>query len=748
MRKRIIAWLKEPRNLWKLFGGFVLSIILFFTLIRIGVFGSLPSFEELENPSANLASEIYSADSVLIGKYYVDNRSNVAYEDLSPYLVKALIANEDERFYNHSGIDFWRTISAVVGLGSRGGGSTITQQLAKNMFHKPPKNIILRILQKAKEYVIALMLERRYTKEEIIAMYFNTFDYLYNAVGIESASRIYFNKTPKELNINEAATFVGMFQNPIVYNPKKNPNTSFNRKATVLRKLLENGDITAAQFETLKNEHVKLDYHPESANDGLAPYFRMVVAEQLKKWAKENKKQDGSEYNIYTDGLKIYTTIDTRLQKYAEQAATEHLTRYQAIFNSQFTGGWKPWETAPGKHILETACKYTDRWAALKEQGLNNDDILENFKTDKHRMKVFTYKGMKDTLLSPYDSVKYYKSFLQIGMMVVEPYTGYVRAWVGGPKFEFFKYDHCNVNTKRQVGSTFKPVQYALAVDNGWSPCMSIPTGPITITYQGTVWQPKNSGRYGGSYPMKVCLAHSINTAAAYMMKNFGPEALVDLSHKMGITSNIPTVPSICLGAGEISLYEMMTVYSTFCNAGISTKPQYLLRIDDKDGNVIQNFTTEMKEVFNDNTAYKMCQIMKGPVSKGGTAASLRAYFTYPTDVAGKTGTTNKNTDAWFIGFTPQLLAGVWVGCDDPLLRFLYTSTGQGGHAAMPVWANFMQKAYGDPKLALNKNAKFYRPSDSSLVKDICEDGGETLISGGDTGNFNQVDEENPDSEY
>ena len=740
-----IEWLKNPKHLWKVFGLFVGGIVLFFLFVRLGVFGKLPSFDELENPTANLASEIYSADSVLIGKYFVDNRSNVSYEELPPYLVKALVANEDERFYDHSGIDFWGTLRAVVTLGKGGGGSTITQQLAKNMFHNRAHNIVQRIMQKAQEYVISIMLERRYTKEEIIAMYFNTFDFVNNAVGIESASHIYLNKKPKDLKVEEAAMFVGMLQNPAYYNPRRFEQRTRDRRATVLRKLMEQGTISNAQFNALKDKPIQLDFHPETANDGLAPYFRMVLAEDLKKWAKENKKQNGDSYNIYTDGLKIYTTIDTRLQKYAEEAATQHLSRYQGIFNAQFAGGWKPWETDAGKKILETACKYTDRWAALKEQGLSSEDILKNFKTDKHRMKVFTYKGQKDTTLSPYDSVKYYKSFLQVGFMAVEPYTGYVRAWVGGPNFEYFKYDHCNVNTKRQVGSTFKPVQYALAVDNGWSPCMPIPTGPITINYQGQVWQPKNSGRFGGSYPMKVCLAHSINTAAAYMMKNFGPEALVDLSHKMGITSKIPTVPSICLGAGEISLYEMMTVYSTFCNAGISTKPQYILRIDDKDGNVVQNFTTEMKEVFNDNTAYKMCEIMKGPVSPGGTAASLRAYFNYPTDVAGKTGTTNKNTDAWFIGFTPQLLAGVWVGCDDPLLRFLYTSTGQGGHAAMPVWGMFMQKAYSDTKLAFNQKAKFFLPSDSSLVKNFCDDNGTSIISGGDSGSFNQSDE---DSEY
>lgn len=739
---KIKDWLKEPKNLWKLFGVFILSIILFFTFVRIGVFGKLPSFEELENPNSNLSSEVYSADSVLIGKYYIDNRSNVAYEELPPYLVKALVANEDERFYDHSGIDLIGTIRAIVKLGKGGGGSTITQQLAKNMFHNRAKNIFQRMMQKAKEYVISVMLERRYTKEEIIAMYFNTFDFVNNAVGIESASRIYFNKKPKELSVEEAAMFVGMLQNPSYYNPRRFEQRTRDRRATVLRKLMEQGTISEAEFESIKDKPIKLDFHPESANDGLAPYFRMIVAEELKKWAKENKKPNGEQYNIYTDGLKIYTTINTRMQKYAEEAATQHLTRYQSILNSQFNSGWKPWETEAGKHILETACKYTDRWEFLKEQGLSKDEILNNFKTNKHRMKVFTYKGMKDTTLTPYDSVKYYKSFLQIGMMVVEPYTGYVRAWVGGPKFEFWKVDHCNINTKRQVGSTFKPIVYALAVDNGWSPCMVITPGMVRIGN----WAPK--GGSGGPQTLIQALKTSNNQMAAYIIKNFGVNPTIDLSRRMGITSDLPPYSPIALGASDISLEEMMAAYSTFPSAGICTKPQYILRIEDKDGNIVQTFATQMKEVFNDNTAYKMCQLMKGPVSAGGTAAGLRGYFTYPVDVAGKTGTTNKNTDAWFIGYTPQLLCGVWVGCDDPLIRFLYTGNGQGGRAAMPVFGMFMQKAYSDPKLALNKTAKFFRPSDSTLVKDLCEEGTETLISGGATGNWGQVDEENPDSEY
>ncbi|MCB0508864.1 MAG: transglycosylase domain-containing protein [Bacteroidetes bacterium] len=737
----IIAWLKQPKNLWKLFGFAILSVVLFFTLVRIGVFGKLPSFEVIENPNANLASEVYSEDSVLIGKYFVDNRSNISYSELSPYLVKALVANEDERFYEHSGIDFWGTFRAVITLGKNGGGSTITQQLAKNMFHNRAHNFVQRIMQKAKEYVIAVMLERRYTKDEIIAMYFNTFDFVNNAVGIESAARIYFNKKPKDLSIEECAMFVGMLQNPSYYNPRRFAKRTLERRATVLRKLMDKGDITVVQFNALKDKPIELDFHPETANDGLAPYFRMVVAQQLKQWTKDNKKADGSEYNIYTDGLKIYTTINTRMQKYAEEAAVQHLERYQKYLDNQFNSGWHPWETENGKKILETACKYTFRWEALEAQGLSKSEILKNFKTDKYRMKVFTYKGMKDTTLTPYDSIKYYKSMLQIGMMVVEPYTGYVRAWVGGPNFEFFKYDHCNINTKRQVGSTFKPIVYALAVDNGWSPCMVISPGKVQIGN----WAPR--GGSTGPQTLMHALKTSNNQMAAYITKQFGVNPIIDLSRRLFITSDLPPYAPICLGAADISLEEMMAVYSTFPSAGICTKPQYILRIEDKDGNVVQNFSTKMKEVFSDNIAYKMCQLMKGPVSRGGTAAGLHGYFSYPVDVAGKTGTTNKNTDAWFIGYTPELVCGVWVGCDDPLIRFLYTGIGQGGRAAMPAFGMFMQKAYSDPKLGLNKNAKFFTPSDANLVTDLCNDQDEITIDA-NSNSWGQVDEENQDSEY
>lgn len=735
----------SPKIIWYVFFGGIGFVILFFLLVRIGFFGKLPSFEEIENPNSNLATEIYSMDSVLLGKFYVNNRSNVYFEDLSPWLEKALIATEDERFYEHSGIDFFRTISILTGIG-KGGASTITQQLAKNMFHKRAKNKLQRVIQKAQEYVIAVMLERRYTKHEIIAMYFNTFDFVNNAIGIESASRIYFYKKPSDLNIEEAAMFVGMLQNPSLYNPKRNEKFKQRceaRRATVLRKMRDKGYITNAQFESLKDKPIVLNFHPESASDGLAPYFRQTLAEYLKKWAKENKKPDGTSYNIYTDGLKIYTTLDTRMQKYAEEAVTEHLRNHQKIIDAQFRSGWNPWNKDIGKKILLNACKQTDKWRGLKEEGKSDDEILKIFQTEKSKMQVFSYNGLKDTTMTSYDSVKYYKSFLQTGFMVTEPNTGFVKAWVGGSNFEYFKVDHCN--TQRQVGSTFKPIVYALAIDNGWSPCMVVTPGNICIGN----WCPR--GGSGGPQTLKHGITKSDNKVAAYITLKFGVPSIIDISRKMGIVSDLPPYAPICLGAADITLSEMMSVYSTFPNAGISTKPQFLLRIEDKDGNIVQNFTTQMKEVLSDDVAYKMVDMLKGPVGPGGTGGSLRSRFGLADikNICGKTGTTNNNTDGWFIGFTPQLVAGAWVGCDDPILHFLTTGNGMGSASAMPIFGKFMHKAYNDPKLKqLKKDMDFFIPSTADLVKNTCSgDDGEFMINDGLTGN-GDVLEENYDTEY
>lgn len=736
----IIKKLLSPKYLWGYFIGAIAFVTLFFLFVRLGLFGKLPTFDEIENPNSNLASEIYSADSVLIGKYYINNRSNIAFSDLSPWSEKALLAIEDERFYNHSGVDLESTFRAIIFMGKKGGGSTVTQQLAKMMFHRKPTNLIFRIIQKTKEYILALMIERRYTKEEIIAMYYNMFDFTYNAVGIESASRIYYNKKPRELTIDEAATFAGMAQNPNKHNPKRFPENAKKRRNTVLFKMQELGYITKAQYDQAIAKPIKLDYHPESANDGLAPYFRTELSKFLKQWAKENPKSDGSLYNIYTDGLKIYTTIDSRIQKHAEEAAIEHLKKHQNIIDAQFKSGWNPWKREIGQKILLRKCKETQHWYNLKEAGWSDKKIEEFFKTNKREMEVYTYNGMKKVTMTPYDSVKHYQSMLQVGFMVTEPFTGYVKAWVGGPNYEYFKFDHCTNN--RQVGSTFKPIVYTLAVDNGWSPCMVITPGNGCI---GS-WCPR--GGSGGPQTLKMALTKSNNKAAAYITLKFGVKALIDMARRMGVTSDLPPYGPLCLGAADISLIEMMQVYSTFPNAGINSKPIYIVRIEDKDGNVIQNFTTEMKEVLNDNIAYKMVDMMKGPVGPGGTGASLKGKFGLSgIEIGGKTGTTNDNTDAWFIGFTPQLVAGVWVGCDEPIIHILYTGNGMGSAAAMPVFGKFMNKAYNDKTLGLDRNAKFFKPSNEQLIKGVC-DNDEVSIPLDDSGNWMDAPEENYDTEY
>jgi penicillin-binding protein 1A len=707
------------KKLWRAYWGLITGIIIFFFLVGIGLFGKLPSFKELEDPSANLASEIFSADSVLLGKFYLDNRTNVDYGDLSPNLVNALLATEDIRFYGHTGIDIKGTSRAILFAGKKGGGSTITQQLAKNLFNKPAKNIIQRFFQKAKEYIIAIKLERSYTKEEIIAMYLNTVDFVNNANGIQSASLVYFGKYPIELEQQEAAMLVGMLQNPSLFNPLRFPERSLDRRNYVFGQMLKYDYIDRQTYDSLSAMPLGLNFHPFDHRGGLAPYFRMYLAEQLKEWAKQNKKADGTSYNIYKDGLKIYTTINSKMQGYAEEAVSEHLTIYQDHFFNQFKRypNYKPWESKEGRAILRRGMLDSDRYRTLKEQGMSEKEIEKIFH-EPIKMRIFTHKGYRDTIMSPIDSIKYHRMTLQTGLLAIEPETGYVRAWVGGVDFTYFKYDHVNVNTKRQVGSTFKPILYALAIDNGFSPCTVIPNTQVTMHYQGQVWQPRNSSKSGGSLSLRSCLAVSSNNCAAYLMKQIGPKPLVDLSHRMGITTNIPVVPSISLGAADISLYEMITAYSAFVNLGMTTKPNFLMHIDDSNGNVIQQFFTERTEVLSELTSYVTLDMMRGPVLPGGTAARVRTYI--DTDIAGKTGTTNNNTDGWFIGATPQLLTGIWVGCDDPILRFQELAYGQGGRMAMPIWGLFYKKIYADKSLGFDAGVKFNLPSDTLALKTIC----------------------------
>ena len=700
--------------IWTVFFLGLLSIPLFFFLVSKGLFGPLPSFEEIENPRTNLATEIFSSDEVLLGKYYVNNRTNITYDDLSPNIVNALISTEDERFLKHPGIDFQGTARAILFMGKRGGGSTITQQLASNLFTGRNKNIVERLKQKAKEYVIAIQLEKSYTKEEILAMYLNTVDFINQAVGIQSASSVYFSKDPKDLNPKEAALLVGMLQNPSYYNPLREAwfERTIKRRNVVLSQMKKKNHIDELAYDSLSTQDLGIKYNKVDHIEGLAPYFRQELAKYLRQWADDNVKVDGSKYNIYRDGLKVYTTLDSRMQKYAEEAVTEHLSRYQKIFEKQFSKEYDPWSEEEGLNILERSKRTHPSYKRLKDEGATKKEI-DAFFDKKKEMTIFSWDGKIDTTMSRLDSIQYHRTFLQSGFMAMHPKSGHVKAWVGGIDFEFFKYDHANSDNRRQVGSTFKPVLYSLAIDNGWSPCYQITNTPVTImTETGKPWTPKNAGNddYQGYYSLKECLAKSVNTCAAYIIKEIRPQPVVDLAKKMGITAPIQPVYSLALGSAEVSLYEMMSVYSTFVNNGVRTKPLFITRIEDKNGNVIQNFPTEQSEALGEQTAAVMLKMLEG-VTQYGTAAGLRSRYGITGAVAGKTGTTNNHTDGWFMGITPDLIAGTWVGCDDPYIRFEKLTYGQGGRMAMPIWAKFFDKVYRDKELNIKPRDRFDGPS-------------------------------------
>jgi penicillin-binding protein 1A len=704
---------RYKRIIWTTFFGGLLFIPFFFFLVSLGLLGRLPSSEKIENPKANLASEVFSEDGIVLGKYYTQNRTRVEYEELSPNVVNALIATEDERFRKHSGIDFWGTLRAIVYLGSKGGGSTITQQLALNLFAKRASSIPKRIIQKIKEYVLAVRLEKSYTKDEILALYLNTIDFVNNAVGIKSAANVYFNVEPKELSITQAATLVGMLQNPSLYNPVKRPERALQRRNIVLNQMVKSKYLTAAERDSLMKTPLDLKFNKVDHIEGLAPYFRSTLANELKDWASKNKKADGSNYDIYRDGLKIYTTINSKMQKYAEESVYEHLKEHQVRFFQEHKYSQTSfWKSEQGKVIIEKGMKQSEAYQSLKTSNATEKEIKDYFNTPKE-MSIFSYDGAIDTVLSPLDSLKYHKMFLHPAFIVMDPENGHIKAWVGGVDFEYFKFDHAEKNTKRLGGSTFKPILYSLAIDNGWSPCMKINNVPVTIyTETGEAWTPKNAGSYGGWLTLKQCLARSVNTCAAYIMSQIGPGAMVEQAKRMGLQSNPKPVPSLALGTADVSLWEMMQIYSTFVTGGSSTQPIYIDRIEDKNGTVIQRFITERKEVMSEQTAHVMLEMLKGPIDPAmkGTATRIKTYYQIPGDVAGKTGTTNDHTDGWFMGMTPNLMAGVWVGCDDQALRFKTLGNGAGGRMAMPIWGLFFQKVFADKSLNLDPNAKFFIP--------------------------------------
>ena len=696
---------KYVKYIWMILVAPVALIFLIVTLTALGVFGDLPTFEELENPNSSLASEVYSADARTLGKYYIQNRVNVHYRDLSPSLVNALKATEDVRFEEHSGVDIKGLmrvfVKTIILQQDAGGGSTITQQLAKNLFPRENMNKVKLIFRKLKEWIIAVKLERNYTKNEILAMYLNTVEFGNNAYGIKSACTTYFGKNTSEVSVEEAALLIGLLQAPTRYNPVRNVESATFRRNTVIGQLAKYKFISTEEKDSLIKLPIKLNFHQEGHTEGLAQYFREVLRQELLKWCKDHKKADGTPYNLYRDGLRVYTTIDSRMQRYAEEAVKEHMMDLQKTFVDHWKGK-TAWSEQP--QIIEDAMKKSERYRNLKEEGKSESDIKKIF-DKKTEMRIFTWKGERDTTMSPLDSIKYYKLFYQTGFMSMEPQTGYIRAWVGGNDYKYFQYDHVK-DGKRQVGSTFKPFLYTLAMQEGYSPCYELPNTPVTIIDEaGVPWTPSNSdGKYGGMLSLKEALAESVNCISAYLMKQFGPDAVVQVARKMGITSPLDPVPSLALGTADVSVFEMVAAYSTFANKGVYTEPQYILRIEDKNGAVLQDFVPRKVEAISEETAYLVLNLMKG-VTLFGTGARLRgSKYGFTNHIAGKTGTTQNNSDGWFMGITPDLVSGAWAGCEDRSIHFRTTQLGQGANTALPIWGLYMKKVYADPTLNYSKD--------------------------------------------
>ena len=746
--------------IWFFFMLLTVSIVGFLTAVRYGLFGALPDYKELENPRTNLATQIVSSDHILLGTYFRENRTNVAYKDISPYVVQALVATEDERFHEHSGIDLRGLTRAVVYMGSKGGASTISQQLAKLLFTGERANSFAwRVSQKFKEWIIAVQLEKHYTKSEIITMYLNKFDWINQAVGIKSAAQIYFSKDPADLTITEAATLVGMLKNPALFNPArdKRMDTVVHRRNVVLAQMLKNNSITRQEFDSLKTLELGLRFQSVDHKEGAATYFREVLRSELKTiFNKEEKgeyvyaKADGSKYDIYKDGLKVYTTIDSRMQNHAEWAVEQHLkNELQPDFfkdlkrkrNAPFD--WRLSKSQIEK-ILEAAIHRTSRWRIATGRECPNcgrgykyveelekeekkyfqctaedcleeweerteEEIKEIFNTPR-KMRVFSWKGEIDTTMTPLDSIKYYKSFLQTGFMAMDPHTGHIKAWVGGINYKYFSYDHVKQG-RRQVGSTFKPFVYSLAMQQGYSPCDKFPNVKTCFEMPDgqDPWCPPNADHeYGGEVTLKYALANSMNTITAKLMKQLTPQLVVNYARKLGITSPLDPVPSLCLGVADISVYEMVGANATFANKGVWTEPIFIEKIVDKNGNNIYQKFPEKVQAMTEKAAYTTLELMKG-VTQGGSGIRLRIDlpnrdydgFRYP--VAGKTGTTNNHSDGWFMGITKDLVAGCWVGADDRSVHFASLHLGQGANMALPIWGYFMKKVYEDPSIKVSK---------------------------------------------
>lgn len=739
-KKTFLKWF------WGLFAFAVISVALIFILISNGILGYLPPLNELQNPKNQYASEIFSSDMASLGRYYRnENRVGVEYTDLSPYIINALIATEDARFYKHSGIDFKSLFRAVLKLGKAGGGSTLTQQLAKQLWSPQADNIVERAMQKPIEWVIATKLERLYSKDEILLMYLNQFDFLYNAVGIKSAAQVYFSTTPANLKLEEAATLVGMCKNPSLYNPVRHKERTTTRRNVVLNQMYKYDYITKEVCDSLKLLPLELKYNSVNHKKGLAPYFReylrlILTAKEPKEsqysaWNKvqyqidkeqwdnnplygfcnKNHKPDGTPYDLYQDGLKIYTTIDSRMQKYAEEAVNEHMQYMQErFFKEKKNKSYAPFSKDLSKEdingIMTRSMKQTDRYRGLKKKGLSEGEIRTIFDTPVE-MQIFTYEGMKDTLMSPMDSIKWNKHFLRCGFLSMDAHLGHVKAYVGGPNFAQFQYDMATLG-RRQVGSTVKPYLYTLAMDEGMWPCDKTINDSVTlIDANGVRWTPRDehTKNQGDTVTLQWGLEKSSNWLSAYLMSLFTPEQLVKLMHSFGVRGTLDPVVSICLGPCEISVEEMVDAYTTFVNKGIRVEPLYVTRIEDKNGNIIATFTAKTHEVISELTSYKMIHMLRSVIDHG-TGVRLRFKYGLKAPMGGKTGTSQNNSDGWFVGFTPSLVSGCWIGGEDRAVHFDRMSDGQGASMALPIFGLYMNKIYQDTTLGYSQNEQFEIP--------------------------------------
>lgn len=766
---------KIIRILWILFFTPFIVGVIFFSLVSAGAFGELPGFEELENPKTNIATEIYTSDGELLGKYFTENRTIVEFKELSPNVLNALIATEDIRFYEHSAID-WRALMRVaIGIltGNRqGGGSTISQQLAKNLFRmRDDIETSGLVMTKFKEWVVAVRLERRYTKQEILAMYLNTVDFGSNAFGIESAAKTFFNSSPDSLTLSQASVLIGALKAPTRYSPILNPKNAYERRNTVITQIQKYQDKlydyhgykpeTEAYYDSMRNEPIKLKYNVQSHRKGNAQHFREYLRQVLNAekperpsdpdpkspsywdyredslqwednplygWCNKNQKPDGSKFNIYTDGLKIYTTINLQMQQYAEKAVRRHMGGYlQPLFYKRKRNSKKApfsWRVSDKEiqRILTTSMKRTPRYRSLRKAGKDSAEIMDVFKTPVS-MRVFKWEREKipgtkkeytgipsevDTVMSPWDSIRYYKYFLHAGLMSLEPQTGHVRAYVGDIDYQYFRFDNVSL-ARRQVGSTFKPFVYSVAMKDNLSPCHKVPNIPVTFRkgtyYLSKDYTPKysNSKRRGQMVTLKYGLAASLNQISAWVMKKYGPQAVVKMAHATGIKSYLDPVPALCVGSAEVKLAEMVSAYDSYVNGGMHVNPLFVTRIEDRHGNVIAKFSAKQEQAFDEYTAYRMIDLMRGVVDRG-TSTRLRYTYGFKNEIAGKTGTTNNNSDGWFIGIVPNLVTGVWVGGEERSIRFSSTAYGQGASMALPIWALYMQQVYDNKALGISDN--------------------------------------------